>query len=65
MPPLQSDYSDSKWDNKRLHAAARDSGLSSADAFRFLSPWQEWQRCLRQKQKNSHRNKRFFKQLDF
>jgi len=64
-PPLQSDYSDRKWGNNRLHAVTRDSGASPADAFRFLSPWQEWQRRLRQKRKNSHRNKRFFKRLDF
>jgi hypothetical protein len=63
-PLLQSDYSVGKWQNKRLPAATPNSALSSADAFRFLSPCQEWQRRLRQKRKNSHCNKRFFKRLD-
>jgi len=65
VPPLQSDYSDTKWNSKRLRPTAEDSDPSPGDGFRFLSPWQEWQRRLRQKRKNSHRNKRFFKRLDF
>lgn len=65
-PPLQSDYSDSKWDKKRLGTTADNGPLATpGDTFRFLSPWQEWQRRLRQKRKNSHRNKRFFKRLNF
>jgi len=62
-PPLQSDYSDTKWDTKRV--TDRDSAPDDSGAFNFLPPWQEWRRHLRQKRKNSHRNKRFFKRLDF
>jgi len=65
-PPLQSDYSDSKWDKKRLSATAGDgTPVTPGEIFRFLSPWQEFQRRLRQKRNNSHRNKRFFKRLDY
>jgi hypothetical protein len=65
-PPLQSDYSDIKWDQKRLSTPAGcGAGAAPGEPFRFLSPWQELQRRLRQKRKNSHRNRRFFKRLDF
>jgi hypothetical protein len=65
-PPLQSDYADTKWEKKRLSTTAVSSAARTPDeTFRFLSPWQEFQRRIRQKRKNSHRNKRFFKRLDF
>jgi len=64
-PPLQSDYADIKWKEKRVNKTEVSSAaLTPNEPFRFLSPWQEWQRRLRQKRKNSRRNKRFFKQLD-
>lgn len=62
--PLQSDYSDLKWDSKRLGAGESEAAPPVSD-FRFLSAWQELQRRLRQKRKNSYRNKRFFKRLEF
>ncbi|MGB5260719.1 MAG: hypothetical protein WBO34_09380 [Gammaproteobacteria bacterium] len=64
-PPLQSDYADIKWEKKRIGTTAVSSAAPTPDEpFRFLSPWQEYRRRIRQKRKNSHRNKRFFKRLD-
>jgi hypothetical protein len=65
-PPLQSDYADFKWEKKRINTTAvSDAAPKTNVPFRFLSPWREYQRRIRQKRKNSHRNKRFFKRLDF
>lgn len=65
-PPLQSDYADIKWKEKRVNTTEVSSAaLTPNEPFRFLSPWQEYQRRIRQKRKNSRRNKRFFKRPDF
>lgn len=60
-PPLQSDYRDTKWDRKRETDV--DAGAPDGE-FSYLSLWQELGRRLRQKRKNSHRNKRFFTRFD-
>lgn len=65
-PPLQSDYSEVKWETKRIESGPEAARQSSDKAeFSYLSIWEELRRRVRQRRKNSHRNKRFFKRIGF
>jgi hypothetical protein len=63
-PPLQSDYSNIKWHNNSDQRNTNNSAKASENnEFEYLTPWEELYRRIRQKRKNSHRNKKFFKKL--
>ena len=65
-PPLQSDYSNIKWHKKQTQKnTSNDSGITTENKFEYLSIWEEIYRRIRQKRKNSRKNKKFFKKMVF
>ncbi len=65
-PPLQSDYSNIKWHKKQTQKnTSNDSGITAENKFEYLSIWEEIYRRIRQKRKNSRKNKKFFKKMVF
>ena len=65
-PPLQSDYQMIKWDKNKekpetskIASATRPTGNN----FKYLTPWRELRKRLRQKKKNSFKNPGFFTKI--
>lgn len=63
-PPLQSDYSNKKWDQVAEASIGKSGQTPDNKEYKYLSPWEEARRRIQQRRKNSRRNKRFFTDIE-